>query len=72
MPTCPECAGQMKWDGSQRRYVCQRCGLALKYKEIEEMRDKYRDDIEKAKDSDWKKKKEKKDYLNWWLSSEKK
>jgi hypothetical protein len=58
----------MKWDGRQRRYVCQRCGLSLKYKEIEEMRDKYRDDIEEAKGKDWQKEKRKKEYLNWWLS----
>ncbi|MHA1271341.1 MAG: hypothetical protein ACTSPY_16225 [Candidatus Helarchaeota archaeon] len=68
IPVCPECAGKMKWDGRTRRYICQRCGLALKYKEIEELREKYRDEIEKERGKDWEKEKRKKEYLKWWLS----
>ena len=71
MTTCPECTGHMKWDGRQQRYVCQRCGLALKDKELEEMRDKHRADIDDVRDKEWQKKKQRKEYLNWWLSEKK-
>ncbi|MHA1231187.1 MAG: hypothetical protein ACTSPQ_11125 [Candidatus Helarchaeota archaeon] len=68
IPICPECAGIMKWDSRQRRYVCQRCGLALKYREIEEIREKYRNEIEKERGKDWEAEQRKKEYLKWWLS----
>jgi len=68
MVVCPECAGTMKYDGRQQRYVCQRCGLALKYNEIEEMRAKHRDEIDKERGQDWKEDQRKKEYLKWWLS----
>lgn len=68
MPTCPECAGNMKYDGKERRYVCHRCGLALRWNEIEEMRDKTRDAVEEERGTEWKEEQRKKDYLKWWLS----
>ncbi|MHA1696080.1 MAG: hypothetical protein ACTSWR_10060 [Candidatus Helarchaeota archaeon] len=61
----------MKWDGSQRRYICQRCGLALKYKEIEKMREKYKNYIDEARGNGWKEEQRKKEYLKWWLSEKK-
>ncbi|MCQ5376571.1 MAG: transposase [Candidatus Methanomethylicia archaeon] len=61
MNACPECAGELKYDPSQRRYVCKSCGLALNRDEIDELKSKYG-----ASTPEEEKEKMKKDYLKWW------
>lgn len=68
MVSCPECAGYMKFDRYVRLYVCQRCGLALKRKEIEEQHDKRREMIAEEQDKDEARSQRHKDYLDWYLS----
>ncbi len=65
---CPECAGELKYDSSVRRYVCTRCGLALNTFELDKMRQQQRDSIRQEKGRDFEEKKRKREYLDWWLS----
>ena len=69
MPTCPECAGIMKYDPKFRRYVCQRCGLALTRDEIDKARDKFRGEIYDRQEEEQDQRK--RDYLDWWLKEKK-
>ncbi|MHA1277885.1 MAG: hypothetical protein ACTSQ8_11900 [Candidatus Helarchaeota archaeon] len=66
-----ECAGKMKWQGNIRRYVCQRCGLALTRNELDNLREQQRDRIREEKGRDFEEKRKRKEYLDWWLSKEK-
>lgn len=68
MPYCPECGGEMKYDSSVRRYSCRSCGLSLTSQEIMELRDKLRPNTIDEND---KRKKRRKEYLDWWFSREK-
>ncbi|MFX1295519.1 MAG: hypothetical protein ACFFD2_11810 [Promethearchaeota archaeon] len=66
-----ECAGPMKYQAKFRRYVCQRCGLALSRYELDKMREQQRDRIREEKGKEFEEKKKHKEYLDWWLSKEK-
>ncbi len=61
----------MKYDRNVRRYVCQRCGLALNRYELDKMREQHRDRIREEKGKEWEEKRRRKEYLDWWLSKEK-
>jgi hypothetical protein len=52
-----------------KRYVCKSCGLAVTHQELMEMRDRLRSRVERK---DEERKKLRKEYLQWWLSSKKK
>jgi|Deesub1362B_J571_1020462.scaffolds.fasta_scaffold30831_2 transcription initiation factor TFIIIB Brf1 subunit/transcription initiation factor TFIIB len=69
MPVCPECAAEMKWDRNRFMYVCKTCGLALRREELDRIRDKQRREVLTEEEE---KKKRRKEYLEWWLSKEKK
>ena len=69
MPYCPECGGNMRYISLTKRYVCESCGLMLTHQELMEMRDKLRGHVEPEEEE---KKKLRKEYLKWWLSSKKK
>ncbi|RLI05419.1 hypothetical protein DRO26_02270 [Candidatus Bathyarchaeota archaeon] len=61
---CPECGGEMVYDPNLKLYTCKSCGLTLKYHELIELRRKNLPDI----DTEEKRKRERKEYLKWWLS----
>ncbi len=61
MPRCPECAGIMKYNNAERKYVCRSCGIALTMDEIWDIREKRNPDRRDARD----------EYLDWWLSDKK-
>lgn len=61
MPRCPECAGLMKYNTGERKYVCRSCGVALTMDEIWDIREKRRRSDQDLKD----------EYLDWWLSKKK-
>ncbi|MGQ9759311.1 MAG: TFIIB-type zinc ribbon-containing protein [Candidatus Methanomethylicaceae archaeon] len=63
MTVCPECGGELKFDPSQKRYVCISCGLSLTRDEIDEMRAKYAQITTEDE-----KEKQKKEYLKWWTT----
>ncbi|MGP3667875.1 MAG: TFIIB-type zinc ribbon-containing protein [Candidatus Bathyarchaeota archaeon] len=64
---CPECGGEMFYDVKTKLYSCKVCGLTLNYHEIEELRKR---NIAKSS-VDEEKKREKSEYLKWWLSKKK-
>lgn len=59
---CPECGGEMSYDLSVKLYTCKSCGLTLNYHELLEAKNKATPDLEDEK------KRQKKEYLKWWLS----
>ncbi|PCN51034.1 hypothetical protein B6U99_01480 [Candidatus Geothermarchaeota archaeon ex4572_27] len=58
---CPECAGEMRYDRSLRRYICTSCGVMMTLDEILEEIDRRREERRDVKD----------EYLEWWLSRKK-
>jgi len=60
---CPECGGTLFYDSPVRRYICKSCGLYATKDEIADLRAKI-----KSESEDKRKKKEKSEYLEWWLS----
>ena len=65
---CPECGGELKYTSTTRGYVCKSCGLSMTHQEFMELRDKIRPDFESE---DEKRKKERREYLKWWLGKKK-
>jgi tRNA(Ile2) C34 agmatinyltransferase TiaS len=68
MPYCPECGGEMQYMSATKRYVCKSCGLSVTRQELMELRRKLRPVFESGEDQ---RKKQRKDYLKWWLSKKK-
>jgi len=60
---CPECGGEMAYDLNIKLYSCKSCGLTLSYQELLEAKNKNTQNIEAEE-----KKRERKEYLKWWLS----
>jgi len=69
MEYCPECGGELHYMIATKRYVCKSCGLSLTHQELIETRQKLKPSFESE---DEQRKKERKEYLKWWLSSKKK
>ena len=65
MPYCPECGGELHYDPSAKKYSCKSCGLFVSYQELMELKDKLQPDVETELD---KRKKKRKEYLDWWFS----
>jgi len=68
MPYCPECGGEMQYMTETKRHVCKSCGLSVTRQELMELRRKLRPTFESSEDQ---RKRERKDYLQWWLSKKK-
>ena len=68
MRYCPECGGEMRYISLTKRYVCKSCGLTLTFQELIEMRDRQNERVEPEEDE---RKKQRKEYLQWWLSKKK-
>ncbi len=68
MNYCPECGGEMHYVISTKHYVCKSCGLSLTHQEIVEARERQRPRAESPEDQH---RKERRDYLKWWLSKKK-
>lgn len=64
---CPECGGVLFYDNISRRYVCKSCGLYATREEISDIKERMKDEEIREK----KKKREYKEYLEWWLKSNK-
>jgi len=60
---CPECGGEMKYDLNMKLYSCKSCGLTLSYQELLEAKNKNAQNLEAEE-----KKRERREYLKWWLS----
>jgi len=65
MPYCPECGGEMQYMSATKRHVCKSCGLSVTRQELMELRRKLRPAFENSEDQQ---KRQRKDYLKWWLS----
>jgi len=68
MSYCPECGGEMKYISATKHYVCKSCGLSLTGQELMELRQKLRPKFESGEEE---RKKQRKEYLKWWLSKKK-
>jgi transcription elongation factor Elf1 len=70
---CPECGGKAKWESPF--YVCTVCGLALRRREYERLRDKQKADLYEAQidqsEEEHKKRRKNREYLDWYLGSKK-
>jgi len=69
MAKCPECAGNMKFNPQNKSLVCQSCGLSLKRYELENYWKKIRNENIDDLDETSRKKKRRKDWLDWYASS---
>lgn len=64
---CPECGGVMVYDRETRQYVCNSCGVSYTIQELLIAREKQIS----LKEMEEKKRKQKEEYLQWWLSKKK-
>ena len=65
MSYCPECGGELHYDPATKRYSCKSCGLFVSYQELMELKDRLKPNFENEQD---KRRKKRKDYLDWWFS----
>lgn len=64
---CPDCGGTMFYDRETRQYVCNSCGASYTIQELIVRRER-----ELAlKDEQERRKRQKEEYLAWWLSKKK-
>jgi tRNA(Ile2) C34 agmatinyltransferase TiaS len=68
MPYCPECGGEMHYDGSTKKQICKSCGLSVTQQELMELQEKNRPPEETADEI---RENRKREYLKWYLSSKK-
>ncbi|NHJ87296.1 MAG: hypothetical protein FK734_17665 [Asgard group archaeon] len=69
-PRCPSCKGKM--DYQPPRYVCTSCGLVINRYEFDKMkREHFGSKPDDEEDEFYEKKKKNRDYLDWYLSSDK-
>jgi predicted RNA-binding Zn-ribbon protein involved in translation (DUF1610 family) len=67
MNYCPECGGDMIYKRVMKRKVCKSCGLSLTTQELIEIKEKSKNPIIEEEE----RKRIRKEYLKWWLSSKK-
>ena len=60
---CPECGGDLGFDGITKNFVCKRCGLFASREKFEELHDKLNENKGGSHKND--------EYLDWWQSSKK-
>lgn len=68
-PRCPSCKGKM--DYQPPNYVCRSCGLVVNRFEFDKTKRKHFSRRQDEDDPDYEHKKKNKDYLDWYLSSDK-
>ncbi len=69
--SCPECAGVMEWNSKLKMVVCLSCGLTVTRTELDRMWKQIRETNFDESDNYEKKKSRKKDWLDWYQSSDK-
>jgi len=65
---CPECGGDMVYDINVKLYTCKSCGLTLRYHELLDAKMKNLPDM----GDEEKKKRERREYLKWWVTKKEK
>ncbi|MGD0329477.1 MAG: hypothetical protein ABSB40_03405 [Nitrososphaeria archaeon] len=60
---CPECGAILTYEVSTKKYLCKSCGLYATKEQLQDLRDKAREDSDKDK-----KKRRQNEVLSWWLS----
>jgi transcription initiation factor TFIIIB Brf1 subunit/transcription initiation factor TFIIB len=68
-PRCPSCKGKMEY--KPPNYVCRECGLVIKRLEFDKMKRQHFKGRSEDEDEYSEDKRKKKDYLDWYLSSDK-
>ncbi len=69
-PRCPSCKGKMETDPPH--YVCTSCGLVINRYQFDKMkREHFAASKRSDDDPEYEQKKKNKDYLDWYLSSNK-
>lgn len=71
MNYCPECGGDMAHVWETRRYVCKSCGLSVTHQELFELRQRARELRVKLESDEEGQRKDRKEYLKWWLGKKK-
>ena len=64
---CPECGGLLFYDAPAKRYICKSCGLYATKEELADLKEK----VIREEDVQKRKKRQQKEYLEWWLSGKK-
>lgn len=64
---CPECGGALFYEPQTRRFVCKGCGLYVTREELAELRGRLR----REESEDRRRKRERDEYIEWWLSTKK-
>jgi len=62
---CPECGGQLTYDPAVKVYICTDCGRTYTQSQLIEAKERLYSSLT---DEDEKRRKRRKDVLNWWLS----
>ncbi len=65
MPYCLECGSKLIYDRSTRQYVCESCGSTYTSQELLVARER----MQASKFENERKKRERNEYLEWWLSA---
>jgi transcription initiation factor TFIIIB Brf1 subunit/transcription initiation factor TFIIB len=68
-PKCPNCKGKMEYEPPN--YVCTSCGLVVKRYDFDKMKREHFKGKGDEDDPYYEEKRKKKDYLDWYLSSDK-
>lgn len=69
-PRCPSCKGKMETEAPN--YVCTSCGLVISRYEFDKMKRQHFGGSRRDEDDpEYEQKKKNKDYLDWYLSSDK-
>ncbi|GAB4328909.1 MAG: hypothetical protein Kow0069_36270 [Promethearchaeota archaeon] len=70
MARCPECGGIMEYNPALKLLVCTSCGLAVTRSELDRMHDEQRKRLD-PQSREEERRKRRKEYLDWYLSSKK-
>lgn len=68
-PRCPNCKGKM--DAEPPNYVCRTCGLVINRYQFDKTKREHFDGRREEDDAEYEHKKKNRDYLDWYLSSDK-
>src|SRR6266542_3093018 len=66
---CLECGGNLTYDPAIKQYACKSCGLTFTQQDLLQGREKM---LQSHESADEEKKRRQKEYLKWWLTSDKK